>query len=261
MVTDIGNHIGKFIESDVNNFVGVWRDHFCVRVSIPLDFSLKRRMKLRRSSTEWCWVKFKYEPVPTFCFICGLVGHSDKFCSKLFDNPSEEIEKPCGSWMRADPKRRSYTMGNKCLRPGGAIPANKAWEEEDEKSMAVKVATVTSDHDKSGILETNRSQGIVLTTCTNQGGKVGIQDKAMKAGTTLSKNNTTGNMDNVDNNEVIFTDPKRSRMAHVDNSPTEDLLSSPQDAEIEMEDNIQIEQQNQKNLFLAGTALQARLSS
>lgn len=49
VVTDIGNHIGKFVESDVNNFVGVLRDHFRVRVSIPLDVPLKRRMKLRNN--------------------------------------------------------------------------------------------------------------------------------------------------------------------------------------------------------------------
>lgn len=59
VVIDIGNHIGKFKESDANNFVEVWRDHFRVRVSISLDIPLKRRMKLRKNDTEWCWVYFK----------------------------------------------------------------------------------------------------------------------------------------------------------------------------------------------------------
>lgn len=68
-------------------------------------------------------MNFKYEDVPTFGFICGLIGHSD---AKLFDVQGEDIEKPYGSWMRADPKRRSHTMGNKWLRSGGAFPVNKA---------------------------------------------------------------------------------------------------------------------------------------
>lgn len=38
VVADIGNYIGKFVESDANNFVGVWRDHFRVRVSIHWTF-------------------------------------------------------------------------------------------------------------------------------------------------------------------------------------------------------------------------------
>lgn len=97
VVTDIGNHIGKFVETDANNFVGVWREHFRVRVSIPLDVPLKRRMKLRKIVTEWCWVTFKYEAVPNLCFICGLIGHSDKFCAKLFEAQGDEIQKPYGS--------------------------------------------------------------------------------------------------------------------------------------------------------------------
>lgn len=56
--TDIGNYIGRFVESDVNNFVGVWRDYLCVRVSIDLDQPLKRMMKLKRSAENWCWVNF-----------------------------------------------------------------------------------------------------------------------------------------------------------------------------------------------------------
>lgn len=260
VVVDIGNHIGKFVESDVNNFVGVWRDHFRVRVSIPLDAPLKRRMKLRKSATEWCWVTFKYEAVPMFCFICGLIGHSDKFCAKLFEAQGEEIEKPYGSWMRADPKRRSYTMGNKWLRPGGAIPANKVGEEEGDKSQPVKVAAVSVTHTKSGITGNNRSQGIPLTNSENYGVKGGIQDKSAQAGISHSENNTTVNLENMDNNEIVFTDPKRRRRAQDGKSPMEDVLFSPQEEEVVMEDNTQTMQQNQKNEILAGTASQSRLS-
>lgn len=116
VVVDVGNYIGKFVESDVNNFVGVWREFLRIRVVIPLDKPLKRRMKLKKSEANWCWVNFKYEGVPTFCFICGMIGHSDKFCEKLFE---DKIEKPFGAWMRADPRRRLHTMGSKWLKPGG----------------------------------------------------------------------------------------------------------------------------------------------
>lgn len=82
VVKDIGNHIGVFVESDPNNFVGVWRDYLRVRVSINIEKPLKRRMKLKRNEEQWCWANFKYEGVPTFCFICGLIGHSEKFYEK-----------------------------------------------------------------------------------------------------------------------------------------------------------------------------------
>lgn len=96
VVMDIGNYLGHFIESDGNNFTGVWREYLRVRVSIDLNVSLKRRMKLRKNADLWCWVNFKYEGVPTFCFICGLIGHSDKLCEKLFETSEGIMKKPYG---------------------------------------------------------------------------------------------------------------------------------------------------------------------
>lgn len=96
MVADIGNYIGKFVESDPNNFVGAWQDYLRIRVNIALDKPLKRRMKLRKNGDNWCWVTFKYESIPTFCFICGLIGHNERFYEKLFDTPADQIERPYG---------------------------------------------------------------------------------------------------------------------------------------------------------------------
>lgn len=134
VVMDVGNYIGKSIESDANNFMGVWRDYLRVRVSIDLDKPLKRRMKLKRSADNWCWVTFKYEVVPTFFFICGIIGHNEKFCDRIFDTPVDQIEKPYGTWMKAEPKRRNYTMGAQWLRQGGKFPiSTPAKEREDSQ--------------------------------------------------------------------------------------------------------------------------------
>lgn len=78
VVQDIGNYIGTYVKSDTNNFIGVWREYLRVRVSIQLDKPLKRRMKLKKSEEQWCWVNFRYEGVPMFCFICGLMGAQRK---------------------------------------------------------------------------------------------------------------------------------------------------------------------------------------
>lgn len=67
---------------------------------MDLSKPLKRRMKVRRVGNDWFWIVFKYGNVPTFCFICGVVGHSEKFCSRIFDTPENEITKPYGAWMR-----------------------------------------------------------------------------------------------------------------------------------------------------------------
>lgn len=76
ILSKIGNYIGTFIESCSSNFRGIWREYMRVKVSINLDKPLKRKMKIRRTSAEWFWVNFKYENVPTFCLIYGLMRHS-----------------------------------------------------------------------------------------------------------------------------------------------------------------------------------------
>ncbi|XP_074352931.1 uncharacterized protein LOC141692091 [Apium graveolens] len=219
VVTDIGNYIGRFVESDTNNFVGVWRDYFRVRVSIPLDVPLKRRMRLRKNATEWCWVRFKYEAVPTFCFICGLIGHSDRFCDKLFETQGDTVEKPYGTWMRADPKRRSYTMGSKWLRSGGTTPVIDEAEKGKDNSVAVNGADVISVSVKSGI-------EVELPTVTEvNGAKGGIQDNS-KNQLLLYQEKTITDETNMDNNEILITDLKRRRLAQETMGPSPPLLMS-----------------------------------
>lgn len=73
-------------------------------------------MKIRNVGKEWFWISFKYENVPTFCFICGILGHFEKFCSQLFVTPEKEIIRPYGDFMRAPFKRHVKPIGAKWLR-------------------------------------------------------------------------------------------------------------------------------------------------
>lgn len=44
------------------------------------------------------------------------MGHSEKFCPKLFEISEQLIEKPYGLWMRAMPKKNLGRIGEKWLR-------------------------------------------------------------------------------------------------------------------------------------------------
>lgn len=112
---DVGNYIGEFLESNRNTFVGVWRDYLRIRAIIQVDKSLKRSQKIKKLSLrlflsllrdDWFWVNFKYEHVPTFYFICGLLGHAEKFCSRIFAMPLNEIVKSYGPCMKVVPRRQ-----------------------------------------------------------------------------------------------------------------------------------------------------------
>ena len=85
IMQEVGNQVGRYISLCPSNYKGVWREYMRIRVTIDITKPLRRRMKVRKSGNEWSWITFKYGHVPTFCFICGIIGHADKFCSKLFD--------------------------------------------------------------------------------------------------------------------------------------------------------------------------------
>lgn len=78
ILREVGIYIGEYIESCPTNFSGMWREYMRIRVKIDLSTPLKRRMKVRRTGSDWLWITLKYENVLTFCFICGLIGHSEK---------------------------------------------------------------------------------------------------------------------------------------------------------------------------------------
>lgn len=66
-------------------------------------------------------MNFKYEVVPMFYFICGMMEHNEKFCHIVFDTSLENIEKPYKIWMKAERQRRTHAMGSKWLRQGNQV--------------------------------------------------------------------------------------------------------------------------------------------
>ncbi|KAK1366716.1 hypothetical protein POM88_042277 [Heracleum sosnowskyi] len=143
-----------------------------------------------------------------------MVGHSDKLCAKPFDTPVDKIEKPYGSWMRADPRRCSHTIGSKWLRIGGALPASNTVAADNNKSGAEIDANLIRKGDKSG-----------TTVVSDRGDNVGERRENQGAISNLANRNIsllTNNQENkfqdlftnteVENTELIVADPKRRRM-------------------------------------------------
>lgn len=63
-------------------------------------------MQLSKRGVDWFWADFKYERFPTFCYLCGVIGHTDRFCSKLYDLPPISRDKYMyGPWLRAQFKK------------------------------------------------------------------------------------------------------------------------------------------------------------
>ena len=59
---------------------------------------------------------FKYERLNVFCFICGLLGHTERNCPTLYDSMESNAARPYGTWMKAPTRRGMINSGERWLR-------------------------------------------------------------------------------------------------------------------------------------------------
>ncbi|XP_050212808.1 uncharacterized protein LOC126664459 [Mercurialis annua] len=138
IVCTIGNYIGSFVLLDPNNFTGVWRSFCRIRVTIDVRKPLKQGMKLKQQGGDWMWVDFKYERLPIFCFLCGKLGHMDKFCEKRYEEGHEDHVRPYGIWLKAVPRKFQTQIGERWLR-------NEAPATEEQEGPTVRTSPVVMD--------------------------------------------------------------------------------------------------------------------
>ncbi|MCI57990.1 hypothetical protein A2U01_0079243, partial [Trifolium medium] len=55
-----------------------------LRVRIDVRVPLKKDTKVQDRHGEWCTVRFKYERLGLFCFVCGIMGHAESRCEIRF---------------------------------------------------------------------------------------------------------------------------------------------------------------------------------
>lgn len=116
VLQSVGNYIGEYVTSDPANFHGTWKTFVRIRVKMSVLKPLKRRMRIKREGGNWSWIHFKYERLSSFCFVCGIIGHSERDCDVVYDNPGKEIERAYGPWLRAPGKNSKTPAGSRWLR-------------------------------------------------------------------------------------------------------------------------------------------------
>lgn len=77
---------------------------------------LKRCKRIRKPDGSTFTVNFKYERLHIFCFICGRLGHSERFCDQWFAAEEKEIKREWGVWLKVDDRRGTSLAGEKWLR-------------------------------------------------------------------------------------------------------------------------------------------------
>ena len=110
---DIGNRIGIFLEVDKRSWQADQAKYMRVRIELPLDKPLRRGGYLMSMEGEKLWVTFKYERLPTVCYICGRLGHDDRHC--MVTETGQATGHQYGDWIRAS---GGYKGGQNTTKPG-----------------------------------------------------------------------------------------------------------------------------------------------
>lgn len=156
----IGNHLGTFISNDPNNFVGGWRNYLRIRVSIDVRLPLKRRMKLKKKDGACFWVVFKYERLHTFCYYCGILGHSMQFCRTLYGVETMPEKLPYGAWLRASLRQQENLIGSRWIVEEGCSGRSEPNASDDQGDIQ------NGDEGSSKNSDTNPLRGIAPNSDT-----------------------------------------------------------------------------------------------
>ncbi|CAN1732283.1 hypothetical protein LINPERHAP1_LOCUS1562 [Linum perenne] len=71
------------IEYDAYNQFSRERPYMRIRVRLDVRKALKIEKEVKKTHRA-VMAKFRYERLPTFCYLCGRIGHIDRFCELRF---------------------------------------------------------------------------------------------------------------------------------------------------------------------------------
>ncbi|PRQ22392.1 putative transcription factor interactor and regulator CCHC(Zn) family [Rosa chinensis] len=102
----LGAVAGTVLSVENSNTVNGWRGFVRVRVNINTQHPLVPGVWIRCGSNPPLWVEFRYERISLFCYNCGRLSHSERFCNQPRSPRAERL----GVWM-ITPAARRLTSG------------------------------------------------------------------------------------------------------------------------------------------------------
>ena len=98
----IGSSIGEVLEVESDGIL--WDRSARVKLLLNITKPLRRILKVRNSKGLVVMVEIKYERLPIFCYVCGVLGHMERDCTDGVEEEGRE-EKQWGAWLKASPRR------------------------------------------------------------------------------------------------------------------------------------------------------------
>lgn len=116
---DVARKLGSCLEATVE-VDDVWEDDWSgpflrVRVAINLTKPLRRGFQIEIDSGSKIWCPIMYEWLPDFCYICGLIGHTNRDCDMFVDPQNTRLRYQYGDWLGATPIKRASSAKMKSI--------------------------------------------------------------------------------------------------------------------------------------------------
>jgi hypothetical protein len=115
----LANYIGEFLEYDKNNNTSFYRQYMRVKVRVDVRKPLRIEKKIVVNGGAGGVVKFKYEKIGLFCFVCGILGHSETKCEILYAMERDDGRRSWSNEIRADARRPGGRIDSRWLREEG----------------------------------------------------------------------------------------------------------------------------------------------
>lgn len=105
----LGNKIGEFLKVDLDEDINGWMDFLRIKVKLDVEKPLTRIVYISLGAGKREAFRVKYERLPKFCAVCGIMGHSDTECG---DGVHDKKTFQYGDWLIV-PDRKAIIKGSK----------------------------------------------------------------------------------------------------------------------------------------------------
>jgi len=150
----IGNKIGHFLKVDLNDETNGWRDYLRIRIKLDVEKPLTRIVYVSAGGKgNRLAFRVKYEKLPKFCAVCGLLGHVDSECG---DGVHDKAAYQYGDWLVASTERKGRVKG---FRPSNLADTKGSDSKEPDKSLvpSIRPEARSGDNNQVAFVD-NRSE-------------------------------------------------------------------------------------------------------
>jgi hypothetical protein len=152
----LANYIGEFVEYDKNNNTSFWRKYMRVKVRVDVRSLLKIEKKIKLNGGMGGVVKFKYEKLGLFCFVCGILGHAENKCEIKYAMERDNGMRSWSNEIRAEVRRPSGRVDSRWLREEGRT------RDDVDASSSPRPAQTNVEHPRESGRGPNN--GVVVST-------------------------------------------------------------------------------------------------